>query len=272
MFNAATNNEAFSSSFSVTDFLNPKSPFTFLAHGDLVGFVLAFFPNSNNTVTTTITGQVTFQNCNFEPSLLGTSNFVLCDVPPNLGYLPQLSLGKPENYIGIACVAETISSCDGYMDVTNGTLSSPGVELKISVNCAPASGTSLPSVGDSSVVFAMDCNEITASKQTTDLSAILGGFAFIGSFIVSIVLVAMALGLTIQGQFFSSGGGVGANAQATRLAQTFGFGLLLWNITSSEFATVWGAFGFGVGAVIIVTFTIMEMVGLWERTLMYPAS
>ena len=80
-------------------------------------------------------------------------------------------------------------------------------------------------------------------------------------------MLVLSFGLYLSGQLLGNGGTTAANSQGTRLAQSFGVGLLIWSITASEFGNVYKIFPFGLGQLALGVFTLIFCLGLWQRAL-----
>lgn len=270
VYNGAVNSVTYSGGFRIQDVLNPSSPWTFLVDGNLVGFLTHMLPSQNQTSNQQTSFSVSvyeFDACNFEFSLFHTSNIWLCTIPKGFPYQP-LAGTKPSGSISGVCTGSTTpTSCNGYVEgaINNATVHNFAVEL--TSTCKPVNGTSIPSIGDYSVTWSMSCSLSTLKVVQTSISDVLNAFAFVGSFALSLLLLVLVLGVRITGGIAIAGVTLAANSQGTRLAQSFGFGFLLWNIVSSEFGTVFNILPFGFGSLMYLIFTASIVTALWERAM-----
>lgn len=86
------------------------------------------------------------------------------------------------------------------------------------------------------------------------------------SFIGGIILLFLGLGLTVAFQVLSTGTTLGINAQATKMAQVFGLGLLSWGFVYSEFGASWLPFlPFNLNLIGFLLLTMMFFLGLYWR-------
>lgn len=84
------------------------------------------------------------------------------------------------------------------------------------------------------------------------------------SLFAGVVLLLMGLGIGFSAQALASGASIQFNEQGTRLAQSFGIGLILWGAISTAFGGWFNAFGFGLGLILNVLLLMLYTVGLYD--------
>ena len=267
VYNVAVNDVQFSSGFNVTAFLNVNSPFTFLINHNYVGFIDSWFPNANQSIATgaTTKGSYTFTSCVLRVAVVVTNN-AICVPPSNFPYqVAPLSPGSglvPPGNIQITCTTLNANTCDGTTNVRNlGNATTFSIQMLCSNVGAPIPVGSYFG-GD----FTLSCG-IVQITQTNTVTNFLSGIISAGTFVMSMMLIVLSFGLYLSGQVLGNGGTTAANEQGTRLAQTFGVGLLIWSLVASEFGEVFKIFPFGIGNIAIGVFTAMFCLGLWQRAL-----
>ena len=101
---------------------------------------------------------------------------------------------------------------------------------------------------------------IPAINPATSASSLPNSFSAI-SFITGALLLFLGIGLAITSAVI----GFSINAQGTKLAQVFGFGLIVWSFIYGEFGSWLSVFTLGIGTIVFVMFTASFFLGLYWR-------
>lgn len=235
---------------STIAFLNACSPFTNILSGNYIGFINSFFSNCGQTPPqTTITpqqitvaGNTTFSTCSRQTGgSLGYIYAWTCSVatPSLVGIVTMpvtFTCGNWNFVFGNTTqhIVPTPATC-GFFDSTSPTANTFGATCLL--YGPPATPFNLGSLNNA---VCYNFNNPAPAKygvgQSLSNSSILG---FALGLLGLAILVMLGLGIGVGAASVS----VETNPQGSKLAQTFGIGLLIWGPLYSEFST-WFTSGF----------------------------
>lgn len=253
---------------STLQFLNPCSTWTNILTLNYIGFINSFFTNCGQYVqqqTTTLNsnqsaigtgvigpqqgGNATFTGCNTttaDPFGLGLINFKCPTSAPSPLYVNGVQLTSPYHF-----------SCGQFLIVIgNGTSSPPKPSLASctmsdsgtsttfisSVSCwlyQPTTGP-LPNIRESICkagtlfTYGVSLGTGVVSSSSISFGSIL---SFALSLLGGVILIFIGLGLNVSSGVATINASIGSNPQGSKLAQTFGMGLLVFFPLYSEFNT-----------------------------------